>query len=100
MLRWRASTWNATTFMANGTTLSNQTSKQLDTFIYLQILSWETRRKSVQSPVYCDVGPAIAQLLHCLHGLHPGFRSALASPSIFPFPIGVGLVVRFHYPRA
>src|SRR5437870_4234660 len=39
MQRWRASTCNATNFMANGTMSSNQTSKQVDTFIYLHFLS-------------------------------------------------------------
>jgi IS1 family transposase len=38
MQRWRVSIWNATNFMANGTTSSNQTSKHLDTFIYLHVL--------------------------------------------------------------
>src|SRR5439155_5102855 len=39
MRRWSASTWNATSFMANGTTSSNQASKLVDTFIYLRCLT-------------------------------------------------------------
>src|ERR1017187_10935998 len=38
MTRCSALTWNATSFMASGTTSSNQTQRQLDTFIYLQRL--------------------------------------------------------------
>src|ERR1039457_3235148 len=39
MTRCSALTWNATSFMASGTTSSNQTQRQLDTFIYLQRLT-------------------------------------------------------------
>src|SRR5436309_1317204 len=51
MQRWHASTCNATNFMANGTTSSNQMSQQVDTFIYLQLLKVEvTGFKTVLRP--------------------------------------------------
>src|ERR1039457_6209687 len=49
MTRCSALTWNATSFMASGTTSSNQTQRQLDTFIYLQRLSDPQRRALVRA---------------------------------------------------
>src|ERR1019366_40474 len=60
MTRCSALTWNATNFTASGTTSSNQTQRQLDTFIYLQCLrtGHESRPSSGSShssaPRRCD----------------------------------------------
>src|ERR1700687_3334438 len=39
MRKCSTSTWNVTSFMASGTTSSNQAQRQVDTFIYLQCLT-------------------------------------------------------------
>src|SRR5439155_21232119 len=56
MQRWHASTCNATNFMANGTTSSNQMSQQVDTFIYLQLLNiYTVRNRHMENLLDCPV---------------------------------------------
>ncbi len=70
MRKWSTSTWNVTSYMVSGTTSSNQTQKQVDTFIYSQCLSPQEHQASERIFQKLPAPPARV-FLYSAHALRP-----------------------------